>query len=138
MRRPTGAGRLARSTWPLPERGLRQPADGRYVLRFVGDDLPPAVAFWSLTIYDEDMNPILNPATRGSAGDRTAVWKEAPASSDQGSGGIADPPAVAPYRSGRSVSAGVKYSLTRCFAVHPDLAGAPVRRRPAGDGTPGR
>ncbi|MGW3247406.1 DUF1254 domain-containing protein [Streptomyces sp. NPDC001070] len=53
-------------------------AEGRYVLRFEADNLPPADAFWSLTAYGEDMNLIPNQANRYSIGDRTAglEWDE--------------------------------------------------------------
>lgn len=51
--------------------GERLSADGRYQLHFDGGGLPPVNAFWSLTVYGEDMNLIPNQADRYSLGDRT-------------------------------------------------------------------
>ncbi len=51
----------------------RQPLDGnrRYVLRFAADDMPPADAFWSVTLYDADRFLYGNAIARHSIGDRT-------------------------------------------------------------------
>ncbi len=46
-------------------------SEGRYELRFAGDDLPPVDSFWSLTMYKADMNLVPNPVDRYSVGDRT-------------------------------------------------------------------
>jgi hypothetical protein len=43
---------------------------GRYELRFSGQDLPPARAFWSLTLYDDRLLFADNPLDRYALGDR--------------------------------------------------------------------
>jgi hypothetical protein len=50
-----------------------QALDGRasYVLRFRADELPPAHAFWSATVYYAKGFLVANPASRYSIGDRT-------------------------------------------------------------------
>jgi hypothetical protein len=42
----------------------------RYVLHFNKEDLPPAEAFWSLTMYDEAGYQVANPINRFAIGDR--------------------------------------------------------------------
>lgn len=51
-----------------------QPLNGAsrtYVLRFRPDELPPATAFWSITVYDSAGFLTANPINRYSIGDRT-------------------------------------------------------------------
>ncbi|MGH6625667.1 MAG: DUF1254 domain-containing protein [Burkholderiaceae bacterium] len=51
-----------------------QPLDGqrRYRLRFAADQMPPAEAFWSVTLYDADRFLYRNEFGRHSIGDRTS------------------------------------------------------------------
>lgn len=51
----------------------QEPLDGtrRYVMRFEADDLPPADAFWSVTLYDSDRFLYPNEIKRHAIGDRT-------------------------------------------------------------------
>lgn len=44
-----------------------------YVIRFKPDQMPPAKAFWSLTIYDADMFFVPNPANRYAVGSHTPL-----------------------------------------------------------------
>jgi hypothetical protein len=44
--------------------------DNRYTLHFGKDQLPPAEAFWSLTMYDACGFPVANPINRFAIGDR--------------------------------------------------------------------
>lgn len=50
-----------------------EPLDGqhRYMLRFTANEMPPADAFWSVTLYDADRFLYRNAAQRHSIGDRT-------------------------------------------------------------------
>ena len=49
-----------------------KPLDGanRYVLHFEKAEIPPAAAFWSLTLYDQQGFPTANPLNRCAIGDR--------------------------------------------------------------------
>jgi hypothetical protein len=47
--------------------------DGRYVMRFNKNELPPAGAFWSLTMYDAEGFQVANPINRFAIGDRDAL-----------------------------------------------------------------
>jgi hypothetical protein len=47
-------------------RGEPLSGSGRYVLHFEKDQLPPANAFWSVTLYNEDGYPVPNALNRGS------------------------------------------------------------------------
>lgn len=53
----------------------RQPLSGtaRYTLHFDKDELPPADAFWSLTMYGADQFFVANPIDRFAIGDRDAL-----------------------------------------------------------------
>jgi hypothetical protein len=61
-----------------------EPYDGskRYVLHFAADALPPAAAFWSLTMYDEEGFQIANPIDRFAIGDRDELEFNADGSLD--------------------------------------------------------
>lgn len=54
-----------------------RPLDGnnRYTLRFAADALPPARAFWSVTLYAHDRFLYRNPIRRHAIGDRTRGLK---------------------------------------------------------------
>ncbi len=47
-----------------------------YVITFRKGQLPPAKAFWSMTLYDADGNLVANPIDRYAIGDRTAGLTE--------------------------------------------------------------
>jgi len=51
--------------------GQEYSGDHNYVLHFAADQLPPAKAFWSLTLYGPDHFLIDNPARRYAISDRT-------------------------------------------------------------------
>ena len=42
----------------------------KYVLHLRKEQLPPAEAFWSITMYDQDGLQVANPITRFAIGDR--------------------------------------------------------------------
>jgi hypothetical protein len=56
------------------------PLDGRrrYSLRFAADEMPPADAFWSVTLYDADRFLYRTAARRHSIGDRTPGLQREP------------------------------------------------------------
>jgi hypothetical protein len=55
---------------------------GKYVLHFDKDQLPPANAFWSVTMYDKDGFQVANPLNRFALGDRDALKYNADGSLD--------------------------------------------------------
>jgi hypothetical protein len=57
-------------------------SDGRYVLHFDKDGIPPARAFWSLTMYDERQLFAANPIKRFAIGDRDKLTFNADGSLD--------------------------------------------------------
>ncbi len=56
---------------------VQEPLDGnrRYVMHFEADDMPPADAFWSVTLYDSDRFLYPNDIRRHAIGDRTPGLK---------------------------------------------------------------
>jgi hypothetical protein len=64
--------------------GDGKPLDGanRYVLHFGKEELPPADAFWSLTMYDEQGFQVPNPIDRFAIGDRDKLRFNADGSLD--------------------------------------------------------
>jgi len=53
--------------------GKPMTGDQKYVLRFEKGQLPPAGAFWSLTMYDAEGFQVTNPINRFAIGDRDAL-----------------------------------------------------------------
>jgi hypothetical protein len=53
--------------------GKRVTAENKYVLHFNREELPPAGAFWSLTMYDAEGFQVANPINRFAIGDRDAL-----------------------------------------------------------------
>jgi hypothetical protein len=47
--------------------------EAKYVLRFEKSELPPANAFWSITMYDQQGFQVANPINRFAIGDRDAL-----------------------------------------------------------------
>lgn len=75
-----GLGALATSeaVYAAAHHDARQePLDGqhRYTMRFEADDMPPADAFWSVTLYDSDRFLYPNALRRHAIGDRTPGLK---------------------------------------------------------------
>lgn len=54
----------------------------KYVLHFTKDEIPPAAAFWSVTLYDKDGFPSANVLNRCAIGDRDALKFNADGSLD--------------------------------------------------------
>jgi hypothetical protein len=61
-----------------------QPLTGanRYRLHFDKDELPPALAFWSVTLYDNEGFQVANPSNRFAIGDRDPLTYNADGSLD--------------------------------------------------------
>ncbi|MEA2363739.1 MAG: hypothetical protein QOD71_2884 [Thermoleophilaceae bacterium] len=69
-----GANTRPETVYPLAVADVAgRPLSGshRYVVRFPRGELPPADAFWSLTMYGEDRYLVPNPIDRYAIGDRT-------------------------------------------------------------------
>jgi hypothetical protein len=70
-----GANTRPETVYPLAvddSRGRRLTGKHRYTIRFRRGQLPPANAFWSLTMYGKDRYLVDNPIDRYAIGDRTA------------------------------------------------------------------
>jgi hypothetical protein len=68
-----GANQAEDAIYPMnvaDSEGRPVTAENRYVLHFAGDALPPAGAFWSLTMYDAEGFQVANPINRFAIGDR--------------------------------------------------------------------
>jgi hypothetical protein len=68
-----GANQVEDAVYPMgPVDGEGRPLDGTndYVLHFAQDELPPANAFWSITLYDNEGFQVANPLDRFAIGDR--------------------------------------------------------------------
>ncbi|MFN7022080.1 MAG: DUF1254 domain-containing protein [Phycisphaerales bacterium] len=61
-----------------------KPLDGanKYVIHFGKEELPPAEAFWSITMYDNDGFPVMNTLNRFAIGDRDELKYNADGSLD--------------------------------------------------------
>lgn len=57
-------------------------AENTYVIHFQKDQLPPADAFWSITMYDADGFQVANPINRFAIGDRDALKRNPDGSID--------------------------------------------------------
>ena len=67
---------------PLDGDGKPLTGASRYVLHFAKEDLPPADAFWSLTMYGADQFFVANPLDRFAIGDRDRLAFNADGSLD--------------------------------------------------------
>jgi hypothetical protein len=67
QQRITGRARLAHQS---DADGKPVMAENKYVLHFGKDELPPAGAFWSLTLYDAEGFQVANSLNRFAIGDR--------------------------------------------------------------------
>jgi hypothetical protein len=68
-----GCNKPVDAVYPLiisDSRGKTPTGDQNYVVHFEKDNLPPAEAFWSLTMYDADGFQVPNPLNRFAIGDR--------------------------------------------------------------------
>ncbi|TDI57074.1 MAG: DUF1254 domain-containing protein [Acidobacteria bacterium] len=68
-----GANLVEDAVYPLllhDSSGDQPVGDHNYVLHFDADRLPPVDAFWSVTMYDGEGFPVLNPLERYALGDR--------------------------------------------------------------------
>jgi hypothetical protein len=54
----------------------------KYVLQFAKNEIPPAAAFWSITLYDKDGFPTANVLNRNAIGDRDELKFNADGSLD--------------------------------------------------------
>ena len=80
-----GANQPEDAVYPLnvsDAEGKPVTAKNNYVLHFGKNDLPPADAFWSLTMYDAEGFQVANPINRFAIGDRDALKFNADGSLD--------------------------------------------------------
>jgi hypothetical protein len=71
-----GANQPEDAIYPLAlADGEGKPLDGthNYALHFAKNELPPAEAFWSITLYDDEGFQVANPLNRFALGDRDAL-----------------------------------------------------------------
>jgi hypothetical protein len=71
-----GANQPEDAVYPLnfsDESGNPVSGENRYVLHFSKEEIPPADAFWSLTMYDAEGFQVANPIGRFAIGDRDAL-----------------------------------------------------------------
>ena len=104
--------------------GNKFAGDRRYELHFEHDTLPPVDSFWSLTMYQADMNLVPNPANRYSIGDRTAGLQKDP------DGGLTISIQAEPPRDERASnwlpypSEGTWFVILRLYRPHPEVIDA--------------
>lgn len=80
-----GANLVEDAVYPLllqDSSGDEPVGDHNYVLHFDADRLPPVDAFWSVTMYDGEGFPVLNPLDRYALGDRDPLVYNADGSLD--------------------------------------------------------
>jgi hypothetical protein len=80
-----GANQVEDAIYPLnvaDADGKPVMAENKYVLHFGKDELPPAGAFWSLTMYDAEGFQVANSLNRFAIGDRDALKYNADGSLD--------------------------------------------------------
>ena len=76
-----GANTRPETVYPLAVDDVKgRPLSGRhrYTIRFPRGQLPPADAFWSLTMYGKDRYLVPNPIDRYAIGDRTKGLRQRP------------------------------------------------------------
>jgi hypothetical protein len=80
-----GANQVEDAIYPLNQtdaEGKPVTAENKYVLHFSKDELPPADAFWSLTLYDGEGFQVANRLNRFAIGDRNPLKFNADGSLD--------------------------------------------------------
>lgn len=80
-----GANQPEDAIYPLnvgDAEGRQMMGDQKYVLHFAKTELPPAGAFWSVTMYDAEGFQVANPLNRFAIGDRDALKYNADGSLD--------------------------------------------------------
>ncbi|HET9045430.1 MAG TPA: DUF1254 domain-containing protein [Casimicrobiaceae bacterium] len=69
-------------TTTFDSQGRKLTGANRYVLHFNKDAAPPAEAFWSLSMYDENRRLVTNPLSRYALGDKDNLTRNADGSID--------------------------------------------------------